>query len=507
MAKNETRNVAIGLSTAELSGLHAEANAEFLKGYRGYDNKTGQVFAKGLKGISEGKVNPEYAQQNIKQQAGYSAEVAATSRDNADAIINGSPVRTSRSDDLAQYGRNHNVVDRVQVLDGEIIAGSETQMKFVGDRDQLFKNIAEDPASGEAKFARYRGTTLELPSEQVPGAKEYCQNRASELRQQADDAAAKGAPDKVVDNLRENADHYDELAGNIQDSGLTTEEAIFYREHPKLATALDIARTSHKAGLEGAKFGAAIGGSISLLTNAFALLSGEKEFAEALVDAVTDTATSAGVGYATAFSGSAIGGVMQQSGSETVRALSGTALPALVVSTCLALSGSINQYAQGNINEVQLLTDVGQSTSGIMAANVGATIGQIAIPIPVLGGLIGGMIGHTVTTMFYQSMVTAFHEADAAEERYWQIKAKCDVLNQAVNAYRASVEEVLDKKITQLSSGCKEMLISLDEFESQSADSFALKANQFAEMIGKDLQIKNMEEFSDFMHGNESLKL
>ncbi|WP_086481717.1 hypothetical protein [Oceanospirillum sanctuarii] len=507
MAKNEKRNVAIGLSTAELSGLHAEASAEFLKGYRGYDNKTGQVFAKGLKGISEGKVNPEYAQQNIKQQAGYSAEVAATSRDNADAILSGDPVRTSRSDDLSQYGRNHNVVDRVQILDGQIISGTETQMKFVGDRDQLLKNIAEDSAKGDAKFARYRGVKLELPSEQVPGAAEHCHQRAAELRQQADDAAVKGAPDEVVKQLRENAAHYDELAGNILDSDLTTDEAIFYREHPKLATALDIARTSHRAGLEGAKFGAAIGGSISLLTNAFALVSGEKEFADALVDTVADTATSAGIGYATAFSGSAIGGVMQQSGSETVRALSGTALPALVVSTCLALGGSINQYVQGNIDAAQLLTDVGQSASGVMAANIGATLGQIAIPIPVLGGLIGGMIGHTVTSMFYRSTVAVFQEADAAEERYWQIKARCDVLNQAVIEYKKSIEDIFDKKIAEFGNASADVFLAFDSLHELSADEFSKKVNEFAEIVGESIIFYDMEEFSSFMESDDVFKL
>jgi len=56
---------------------------------------------------------------------------------------------------------------------------------------------------------------------------------------------------------------------NVRDSGLTTQEAIYYREHPEIATLLDIGRTSHHAGLEGARIGAALGVSISLLSNFF----------------------------------------------------------------------------------------------------------------------------------------------------------------------------------------------------------------------------------------------
>ena len=165
----------VALSTSEVVSRFGSANAEYLKGYSGIDHETGQTFAKGLADIAKHKVNdnPKYAAQNIKQQAGYSAEVAATSRDNAESIIKGSKIRTSRSDDLPEYGKNHTVVDRVQLLDGEIIQGSQTQMKFVGNRDQLFADIAKE----NGDFARYRGVTLELPSEQFIGASRFVATR------------------------------------------------------------------------------------------------------------------------------------------------------------------------------------------------------------------------------------------------------------------------------------------------------------------------------------------
>ena len=107
------------LSASETVNRFGSANAEFIKGYTGTDKETGQIFSKGLEKIFTHKINdnPEKAAANIKQQAGFSAEVATTSRDNAEAIINRSEIRTSRSDDLPQYGKNHNIVDRVQILD------------------------------------------------------------------------------------------------------------------------------------------------------------------------------------------------------------------------------------------------------------------------------------------------------------------------------------------------------------------------------------------------------
>jgi len=96
---NDVISSGTALSTHEVVGRFGEANAEFIKGYRGMDNQTGQRLSKGLAGIAKSRVNgnPAEAVKNIKQQAGYSAEVAATSRDNAEAIINRSDIRVSLS--------------------------------------------------------------------------------------------------------------------------------------------------------------------------------------------------------------------------------------------------------------------------------------------------------------------------------------------------------------------------------------------------------------------------
>lgn len=341
-AKNESRDeiardivrTGAALSTSETVSRFGSANAEFLKGYRGLDNETGQRLSKGLTDIAKHKVNadPAEAAKNIKQQAGFSAEVATTSRDNAEAIINGSKVRTSRSDDLTQYGKNHNVVDRVKILDGKIIDGTQAQMKFVGDRNQLFDRIARE----DGKFSRYRGVKLELPSEQFEGAESFCREKAQALREQASKVEKHGKPE-VAAKLRREANNYDQLAENVRDSGLTTEDAIFYRKHPKFATIRDITNVSHRAGIEGAKYGATIGAAISLITNAFTVAQDKKKLKEAAQDVAIDTAKAGALGYGTAFAGAAIKGTMQQSGNQTLRTLAGTNAPALAVNICLSL--------------------------------------------------------------------------------------------------------------------------------------------------------------------------
>jgi len=481
---------------------YGSANTEYLKGYRGIDHETGQVFNKSLRGISEGKVHPDYADQNIKQQAGYSAEVAATSHDNAEAVINKSRVRASRSEDVSKdihdYGKNHPVVDRVKILDGKIIDGSESQMKFVGNRDELLAKIAKQ----EGKFSRYRDKLLELPSEQYEGAAQHCLDKAQELRQRAIKVEQTGKPE-VAEKLRQEADNYETLANNVRDSGLTTEEAIFYRKHPKLATARDIAYTSHRAGVQGAKYGAAIGCTISAVQNLFVLAQGEKELGDAAKDVILDTGKAAALGYGTGFAGSAIGGLAKQSKSTYIRTLGKTNLPALVVNTCVSLSGSIKRYVSGDISEAQMLSEIGETGASMLSSSAYAFFGQLVIPIPIVGGVIGGMIGHTLSSLFYQSALDSARRVEASREHLQRIRE----IEAAARAHIAEQQQILDEfvrtEIPQLQQAARDFFAALEE--TGDVNSFAFEVNRFAALMGKQLEFQTLEEFDSFMESECAL--
>lgn len=496
----------VALSASETVNRFGSANAEFVKGYTGIDNETGQKFAKGLAGIAKNKVHPDYKEANIKQQAGYSAEVATTSRDNAEAIIARSKVRTTRSDDLPQYGRNHNVVDRVQVLDGQIIEGSQSQMKFVGNRNNLFEKIAGENKKGDSDLSRYRGVKLELPSEQYEGARQYCHEEAKKLRERATQVEQHGKSDMAA-KMRREADNYDQLADNVRDSGITTEDAIFYRKHPELATARDIARTSHRAGMEGAKYGAAIGGCISLLQNLLATAQGKKQLGEAVQDLALDTTKAGALGYGTAFAGAAIKGGMQQSGNQTLRALAGTNAPALAVNICLSLGSSVKRYVTGEISEAQLLAEVGEKGAGMLSGSMMAALGQLAIPIPFVGAAIGGMIGYTLSSLFYQSALDAARGVEASREVLERTRAIESAARARIAEEQAALDDFFCREIPELRQETQRLFAIVACADIGNADALASAINRYASLLGKQLQFESINEFDDFMDSDEPLKL
>jgi len=176
MKTNEEKEQAIinaGLSgaTAEVVSRYGSANKEFLVGYSGVDNETGQVFSKSLKGISDSKVNPDYKDNNINQQSGFSAEVRSKSKRNAENIINNKKSRHTRTDDIKKQsygnkeigGKNDPLYDHVEIdSNGNPIEGTATQMKFVGNggNDSLNKLMSKD-------FEKYfdNDVPIEVPSD------------------------------------------------------------------------------------------------------------------------------------------------------------------------------------------------------------------------------------------------------------------------------------------------------------------------------------------------------
>lgn len=497
--REDCERVGIALSTLEVVNRGGSANAEYLKGYSGFDHETGQIFNRSLKDIAQYKLDPKGVEKTIKQQAGFSAEVLATSKDNAKALLEGSNVLTSRSEDLPQYGKNHNVVDRVKLQNGKVIAGTEAQMKFVGKPNELVDNIVA--GKGKNDLSRYQNVKLELPSEQVASTKQYCIAKAGELRQQAERVEQSGKVD-LAKQMRKNADVYEKVGANCEDSGITTDQAIFARTNPKSATALEMIKTSHTAATEAARYGAVIGGTVSIFKNCFALAQEKQEVSAAIVNIATDTTKAAALAYGTTYIGATAKGLMQQSSNATTRALSNTALPTLALSICISASGSISRYINGEIDGEALAEELGEQGVGMLSSSMMAAIGQIALPIPFVGAAVGGMIGYTLSSMFYQSALETSREAKASHENYLRVRAICEAARENVLAQKVELQSFMDKEFSELCHETHQLFVFMENHE-QNPAAFTQAINQYAQLLGAQLEFKSMTEFENFMQTDQ----
>lgn len=133
---------------------------------------------------------------------------------------------------------------------------------------------------------------------------------------------------------------------------------------------------------------------------------------------VKDTAGAAATGYCTGFLGAGVKSLMQNASSEVVRTLSRTNLAGTMVTVAVSAAGTMSRYFSGEITGLECLENLGEQGVGMVSSALFADVGQIVIPVPVLGGMIGGMVGYAIASASYGVLLQSLKdEKIAAEER------------------------------------------------------------------------------------------
>lgn len=489
------RFATIIIENTEIVDRYGSANAEFVKGYSGIDQETQRHF-KGLKDISKSKVHPDYAEQNIKQQAGFSAEVNKVSRDNARSIIEGRSKRSIRTDDAPGFAHNDQRFDHVELRGNEVIDGSGSQMKFVGNHKRLLNKIALGEGGGKNDFSRYQGSALDLPSEQVESAKEYCREQSSRLRQKAARLEEKGLKEQAQ-KCRRQAQNFDELEKNCRDSGMTTEDAVFLRKHPELGTALEMLGVAHEAGKQGAVSGLTAGATFSVGLNLWRLTKGDVELDEVITNIAKDSGKSALMGYAGTAVGSVAKGAMQQSDKALVRAAANTALPGMIASMTVDVAKTLCRLGAGEISPGQVIEELGQKGVNTLAGVWGGTAGQILIPIPVVGAMVGASVACALSSLCFTESIFAIRAARAAKEQYEEICASSRALCRKWEAYRLELYESFEAHFAQIEQESNEALEMMERVSS--LEEFEVGAQKLAKTLNVKLRFGSFAEFQEML--------
>jgi hypothetical protein len=518
-------NAIITGSADEVVQRYGSANKEFLVAYSGIDNEFGKILKKNVeeesrryyeqvKKINETVKDPEQAAKQIhqllKSHAGFLAEVIEVAKENARRIINKDPTRRIRTDDLSpeKGGKvNHPLYDHVDLdKDGNPIPGSESQMKMRGESaDEALDKLMSK------KNEKYLDNNVKIKVQKDFAEKiiKKADERIKHMEDQKKALLGIKGKEEDLKNIQRQIDKLKIIKKNVKPSNVTNQESKDIVTKPKTGIAKEIIKNSNKAGLEQAKYGAVIGGSISIIKNLVAVVKDEKDPKDAILDVAKDTGSAAVSSYTTGSIGSVIKGVMQNAKKETTRILSKTNLPATIVTVTLEAGKTLAKYIKGEIDGVQCLEELGEKGTGMVASALFATIGQLAIPIPVIGGMIGGMLGYALSSACYSQLTSALKEAKMARKRRIQIEAECKEAILMIREYRAEMETAIS---TYLSDHIVTFNTAFDGIKTAlnigDIDGFIARANEITRKLGGKPQFENISGFDDLMKKkSESLLL
>lgn len=513
--QNRIRKAALEGANFEAVQRYGNAAKQHYVAYSGVDNEAGKQLSKGLKSISNSRVNHNYQSQNIKQQAGFSAEVKSVARKNAQNIIDGQPNKFIRTDDLGSV--NDPLYDLIELdSDGQLISGTGSQMKFVGQTpEDLLAKLSSK------KFQKYldNDAILDIADDDYDllmgfnGNSGIIDEKISLLQRQLTTAEQLGNNEISAQKQAQIA-KLQKIKKNLRKSGLTRKEAIIARRFPKLSTAKDIVNIAGRAGQEQAKNGAKISGAITLVKNVIACLKDEKTPEEAAGSVIIDTGTGAATSYISAFSGTVIKGAMQNSSFDYARSLSKSNFPAVLATTTIDIGKTIHKYFAGTISGPECVEELGNHGIGEIGSAMFSVIGAGIVPssaplvASIAGGLIGATLGYAAATACYNELHAALKEAETARVERIRIEKECEEAIALICQYRKEMEVLAEKYLARHILIFNKGFAAMDKAIIENDINGFIRANSdIQRLLGKEVQFHTQEEFDLLMSSNTAFRL
>lgn len=504
-------NGAITGVTGDVAKRYGSAIKGHLVAYNGIDNENGIKLHDSLKSISQHKINPEHKYSNMKQRAGYAAEVKDTARVNAERAIKGDPTRKVRTDDLGKV--NDQRVDHYDVdKNGQIIEGSGSQMKFVGKTpEEAFDKLRSK------KYDKYfeSDNKIDVPSDQYDGIIKAADKQLEKLHKQLEAQTEKGNPEQI-EKIKQQIERCEKIKKNVRKSTVSTKGAGSAAAHPFLSTAGDVIKIANRAGLESAAIGAGVGGTVSLVKNLVACIKGDKETEEAAKDVAKDTAGAAGTAYASGAGGALIKGFAQNSSKAAIRnfANSPLNLPGTIATFTVNSAKKIYAYFDGKITGEECVNQLQEDSIGTIGAMYGSCyvaglFGTGVNAVSLFAGMAGGMIGYAVASACYSALSYIFEkDARLAREERIRVEQECEQHIALIKAYRSQLNDMINQYLKD------KMEVFNDSFDAiknslciGDIDGFIAGSNKITEALGGQVQYSDKKGFDALMNSNKAFEL
>ncbi len=469
-----------------------------------YENNV-RIKRGGLWDIARSKVSKDYEKANLNQQAGYAAENKYVARENAEHIINKDSIRVEHAD-TGDSGKFNELHDHLITKDGKVIRTQ--QMKFVGkDVHQCLEKLSSKD------YEKYidSNTEISLPSDyfepDVSGKPKIIgeiDNRIDNLDNQI--KHGKLNQEDLV-KKKHQLEKFRKLRKLVKNSKISKSEALEARTNPTYSTLKDMGKLAHRAGCEQAINGAVVGGSISLVMNALALVRGDKDFNQASADFAKATAASAVMGYATGSLGSVIKGCMQSSSSPFLRSASKSNLPAVIISTSVEIGKIMKSYLTSDITGKECSVRLGETGVNMIGSAMYAVAGQALIPVPVVGAVIGSMIGSVITSTSLGVIKSALQDAELARQRRLEIERQCQEHIRQLREFNSYISQIFDEYFTDMKETISEALGQMRlSLEIDNSDLFVEGCNTITQKLGGTNQFSDRKSFDRLMKSEEEIE-
>ncbi len=405
----------------------------------------------------------------------------------------------------ATPSKNHEIVDYISVDEkGNVIPSTATQSKFVGRNgaECFEKFLSKD-------YEKYfeNGVNMKIPKDFFGDFQKEANIKIKSLESQIAKQKDLGDFQKAT-KLEERLQKCKTIKANTRPARVAKGEAIEARLNPNLSTAKDIASVSHQAGMNAAQTGALIGGGVSAITNIYECIANGKDPMKALKHTLVATAKGGALSYGSAFASSSLGGLMQSSANRIIQSLGKDSAPAMIVGACVANATILGRYFSGKIDKTELLKQLVKANTTLVSSGAMAVAGQALIPIPVVGALIGGFVGATLSETCLNALLKAREEAKLVRQRRIEIEKECREIIKLLETYQNHFKEVFEKYFHETTKFFNQSFNELERASYAGDADLAIGVNNKSqEWLGQKALFDNKQEGWELIISNKDIRM
>ena len=269
----------------------------------------------------------------------------------------------------------------------------------------------------------------------------------------------------------------------------------------KSASTKNMLKTGHEAGKYGAQNAGVTALTMSGIMNFVAVVEGKKSSDEAIADTIRDGGKAVVTGYAMGGGLTVVSHSLSNSSSKFIQALSKSNVPGRLITAVIVTGDTLKRYGNGEITTQECLIELGDKGLNLATMGYSMTVSQTLIPIPIVGGAIGALVGSVLTSTYYNNLINTLQTKELEHKERQHIIAECNKASKQTRVFREELEEYLKDYFKEYKDCFSEALAEMKfAYQVWDSDGIIAGANQITRKLGGQVHYETSEEFKNFLN-------
>lgn len=274
----------------------------------------------------------------------------------------------------------------------------------------------------------------------------------------------------------------------------------------------NILETGMSAGKSAAKDAGITGVTVSGIYNITAVLKGDKDVNEALIDTAKAGGNAAVKASVIASSTTTISHsvtyTLSNSSSKFLKILADKNVPYNVITSIIATGDIIKDYSEGKISTQECILRIGEKRINYVTTGYSMALGQSLIPIPIVGAAVGAFVGSSLIGEYTNQIIKQLQQKELEQKERERLIEEYKLLEKQYRKYRQELESYTQQYFEE----CREYFnIAIEEIKTSMIENnpggIVEGTNKITKKLGGKVQYETFNEFEKFMKSDDIFEL